>query len=110
MRWLRGAYRRRFGRHGRFHLAVVLTIAVACYILVPPVVAFLDAMMGYNPDYYEPKDEERLAWEESRRGPARFLTALSWQALVNIALFVVVAVVWLSLMPARSPRRRAGSR
>jgi len=49
---LRRAYHRRFGYSERFHLAMIFTILVVAYVLVPPVVRFVEAISGYNPAYY----------------------------------------------------------
>lgn len=104
---LRRAYHRRFGYHSRFHLAVVVTIVAVAYVAVPPVVRFVETMMGYSPHYYEPKDFERGEWL-ARGVPiaAPLLDRVSWQVASNILIFLVVAVVWLTLVPYRSPRRR----
>lgn len=102
-------YHRRLGHHERFHVAVILTIVVASYALVPRLVRLLQGLTGYHPEYYEPKDLERQEWA-IQQGPTDLLPGLTWDVIFNIALFVVVAVVWLTLVPTRSPRRRPGAR
>lgn len=105
---LRRYYHRHFGYHARFHLAVILTIVAAAYVAVPHVTRFVETVGGYNPGGYEPKDLERGDW--LRRHPVEFFSALSWDALFQVALFVLVAVVWLTLLPDRAPRRRSPPR
>src|SRR5438309_1828285 len=102
---LRRSYQRRFGGHERFHLAVIFTILVVAYVAVPQVVRFVDAVRGYDPAYYEPKDFERQDWLQRQVAPA-VLPGFSWEIAVDIILFVLVAVVWLTFVPARSPGRR----
>lgn len=99
------ALRRRFGRHARFNLAVVLTILLVAWVAVPSVARFVNAWTGYAPTHYEPKDFERQTWLEQHPAPA-LLAHLEWDDLIGIALFVVVAVIWLTLMPDRASRRR----
>lgn len=96
---------RRLRHQGRFRLAVVLTIVVACYVAVPPVARFVDSVAGYNPTHYEPKDFERQEWLR-HQDPDSLLATVSWQTVVNLVLFALVAAVWLTLLPPRSPRRR----
>ena len=102
---LRRAYHRRFGYHSRFHLAVVVTIVAVAYVAVPPVVRFVETMTGYSPRYYEPKDFARGEWLQQQAGDA-VLDRLSWQTVSSVLIFLVVAIVWLTLIPYRSPRRR----
>jgi hypothetical protein len=104
MRTLRRTYRRALGRHARFNLAVILTIVVVAWVAVPSVARFVNAWAGYAPVHYEPKDFERQSWLE-RRDPQALLRGLEWQDLVGIGLFLLVAVVWLTLVPDRAPRR-----
>lgn len=103
---LRRPYRRRFGRHARFNVAVVLTVLLVAWVAVPSVARFVNAWAGYAPVRYEPKDFERQTWLE--RLPADSLLAhLEWDDVVGIALFVLVAAVWLTLMPGRASRGRS---
>ena len=88
----------------RFHLAVFFTILVVAYVAVPQVVRFVDAVRGYDPTYYEPKDFERQAWLKRQVAPA-MLAGFSWEIVIDIMLFLLVAVVWLTFVPARSPGR-----
>src|SRR5919108_4469561 len=106
---LRRYYHRYFGHHERFHLAVILTIIVVAYVIVPVAVRYIDALQGYAPVYYEPKDAERQEWLR-RKGIPEGLVGLSWDVIVDIVLFVLVAIVWLTLVPPRAPRRRSPPR
>lgn len=104
MTTLRRAFRRRFGRHARFNAAVILTIVVVAWVAVPSVARFINAWAGYAPAHYEPKDLERQSWLE-RADPESLLRNLEWSDFIGIALFILVAVVWLTLVPDRAPRR-----
>ncbi len=66
---LRRSLRWRFRHYDRFHLAVFLTIVVVAYVAVPQVVRFVDAVRGYDPAFYEPKDFERQAWIKRQVAP-----------------------------------------
>ncbi len=104
MRSLRRYYHRHFGHHERFHLAVILTIVVVAYVVVPVAVRYVDALKGYTPTYYEPKDSERQEWI-TQHVPEQ-LAGVSWEFVVDLVLFVLVAIVWLTLVPLRSGGRR----
>lgn len=105
MTTLRRAYRRRFGLHARFNVAVVLTVLVVAWVAVPSVARFVSAWAGYAPTDYEPKDFERQTWLERHTADA-LLARLDWNDFIGIGLFLLVAVVWLTLMPDRASRRR----
>ena len=100
---LRRTYRRA-RRRARFNFAVFLTILVVAYVGVPHVARVVESLGGYNPGHYEPKDLERGAWLE-RATDAALFSRVSWDTLVNIGLFLLVAVVWLTLVPTRTGRR-----
>src|SRR2546425_12718272 len=106
---LRRYYHRHFGHHERFHLAVILTIIVVAYVVVPIAVRYIDALSGYSPTYYEPKDVARQEWLRQKGIPAR-LVGLSWDVVVDIVLFVLVAIVWLTIVPTRASGRRSRPR
>ena len=106
---LRRYYHRHFGYHERFHLAVILTIVVVAYVAVPRVVQYIEALQGYAPAYYEPKDIERQEWLR-HRGVPEVLTGVSLGVVVDALLFVLVAIVWLTLVRGRAGRRRAPPR
>lgn len=102
---LRRYYHRHFGYHERFHFAVILTLVVVAYVVVPFVVRYIDALPGYAPNYYEPKDSARQEWLR-QQGVPEALTGLSWDVVVDALLFVLVAIVWLTLVPTRARCRR----
>lgn len=95
--------------HARFQFAVVLTIFAVSYVVVPRLVHLVDTLGHYNPTHYEPKDADREEWL-LRQGADAFLYSISGETLFSVALFVLVAVVWLTLVPERAPRRRPPSR
>jgi hypothetical protein len=101
---LQRAYRRA-RRQARFNVAVLLTIVVVAYVATPQLARLVESVGGYNPGYFEPKDLERGAWLQRAEDPDAMLTRVPWGILVNIALFLLVAVVWLTLIPGRAPRR-----
>ena len=106
---LRRYYHRHFGHHERFHVAVILTIVIVAYVVVPVAVSYVDALRGYSPADYEPKDRERHEWLSQRGVPER-LAGLSWDVVVNTLLIILVAIVWLTLVPTRASRRRSPPR
>jgi hypothetical protein len=101
---LRRAYRRA-RRKARFNFAVLLTIVVVAYVAVPQVARLIESVGGYNPGHFEPKDLERGAWLQRADDPDAVLARIPWETLFHIALFLLVAVVWLTLVPTRAPRR-----
>jgi hypothetical protein len=96
---LRRSYRERFGGSGRFHAAVLLTIVVVTYLVVPWVVDLVDASRGYRPFYYEPKDFTRQ--DHLMRQAAPIAPATPWRTVVNAALVGLVVAVWLTVLPRR---------
>ena len=78
-------------------------------MLVPRLAHLVNPMGDYNPAHYEPKDADRAEWLQ-RQGDGAFLYSVSGETLFSVALFVLVAVVWLTLVPERTPRRRPPSR
>ncbi len=100
---LRRYYHRHFGYHGRFHFAVILTVVVVAYVVVPYVVRYVDALQGYAPSHYEPKDTARQEWLR-QQGVPEALADVSWDVVVDVALFILVAIVWLTLVPTRHRR------
>lgn len=65
----------------------------------------LNALAGYDPQAFEPKDLERQTWLDSR-GRMIGLPRVSVDMVVNVVLFMVVVVAWLALVPPGSSRRR----
>ena len=105
---LRRSYHRHFGYHGRFHLAVIFTIFVVAYVVVPRVARLFESISGYNPMVYEPKDLDRQRWLQESGPPV--IGGLDWDTVVGITLFLLVAVVWLTFVPTRGSRPRTPSR
>jgi len=65
---------------------------------VPGVLRFATAIGGWEPTYYEPKDFSRTDWLSNRRAQVG-LSEFSWDTIVNVLLFLLVAGVWLVVMP-----------
>lgn len=101
---LRHWYHKRFGRHGRFHLAVLLTIVVVTYLLVPWVADLVDAMRGYGPAYYEPKDFTRQDF--IIRHGLKIAASPPWKVALNVSLVFLVVLVWMTVLPTGGARRR----
>ena len=74
-------------------------------MLVPNVARFLNAIGGYNPATYEPKDAARESWLDAK-GRVVGLPHVSLELIVNVALFLMVVIVWLALVPPGASRRR----
>ena len=106
---LRRSYHRHFGYHGRFHLAVIFTIFVVAYVVVPRVARLFESIAFYNPTGYEPKDLDRQRWLQEQSSPP-VIGGLDWDTMVGITLFLLVAVVWLTFVPTRAPRQRTPPR
>jgi hypothetical protein len=58
---------------------------------------------GYNPSVYEPKDAARQAWLGERWGVLGYVPG---EVVINVLLFLLVALVWLALVPPGASRRR----
>ena len=95
---------RRARRQARFTFAVLLTIVVVAYVAVPHVARVVESLGGYDPGRYEPKDLEREAWLQ-RAADAPLFAGIGWHTVVHVALFLLVAVVWLTFVPTRRGRR-----
>jgi hypothetical protein len=91
-------------RRARFTFAVFLTMVVVAYAGVPHVARLVESVGGYDPGHYEPKDLERGAWLQSTDG-VTLVARVRWDTLVSVALFLLVAVVWLTLIPPGPARR-----
>jgi hypothetical protein len=101
---LRHYYHKHFGRHGRFHFAMLLTIVVVTYVFVPWIVRFVDALRGYNPIFpYDPKDFTREDWVIGHG--AHVPAAASGNLLVSIVLILLVVIVWMTVLPRGGARR-----
>ena len=99
MRGLRHYYHKRFGRHGRFHLAVLLTIVVVTYLLVPWFVELVDAARGYGSAYYEPKDATRQDF--IIRYGLKVSASPPWKVALNVTLIFLVVVAWTTVLTTR---------
>lgn len=73
--------------------------------MVPGVTRLVNSMAGYNPQGFEPKDAERLSWLDSRLRVTG-LPPVSLELVLNVLLFLLVAVVWLAIVPPGASRRR----
>ena len=99
-----GRLRHYYQRHGRYHVAVLLTIVVVTYLLVPWIANLIDASRGYNPFYYEPKDFARQDFIIRYGLPAPSISP--WQLALNVVLVFAVVIVWLTVLPRGGARRR----
>ena len=57
----------------------------------------------FSPGHYEPKDAEREAWIQ--QADDAFLARIPWETVIHVLLFLLVAVVWLTVVPTRATRR-----
>ena len=85
-------------------MAVIVTVLVVAYAIVPAVARVVAALGGYGPQDYEPKDFARQSWLAEKL-PLPALPGLPADVVVNVVLFVLVAVVWLALVPPGASRR-----
>jgi hypothetical protein len=67
------------------------------------VTRLLGAVGGYNPSVYEPKDAARQAWLDERWALFGYVPV---EVAINTLLFLLVALVWLALVPPGASRRR----
>ena len=102
---LRHHYHKHFGRHGRFHVAVLLTIVVVTYVFVPWIAQLVDAVRGYNPSYpYDPKDVTRQDWI-SRHGVYVPVIA-PVNLILSLLLVLLLVIVWMTVLPRGGARRQ----
>jgi hypothetical protein len=102
---LRHYYHKHFGRHGRVHFAMLLTIVVATYVFVPWITHLVDALRGYDPIYpYDPKDFTRQDWI-IQHGVRLPMTAPG-NLIVSILLILLVVIVWMTVLPRGGARRQ----
>lgn len=87
-------------RRARFYLAVLVTIVVVTYFLVPWVVSLVDAGRSFSPGYYEPKDQTRQEYI-LRHGLQPVPVVTPWQLALNIGLVFLVVIVWVTVLPGR---------
>jgi hypothetical protein len=101
---LRHWYHGRFGRRGRIQIAVLLTIVVVTYLVVPWLTELVDAMRGYGPAYYEPKDFTRQDF--IIRHGIKIDSVPAWKVALNVSLIFLVVLVWMTVLPTGDARRR----
>jgi hypothetical protein len=87
-------------RRPLFYLATALTIVVVAYVLVPPLTWLVDSLAGYMP---RNTPVPRAGW---LRSPAPGLGDVTWDVLVDVGLLLVVAIVWITVVPRATGRRR----
>jgi len=83
---------------------VVVTLLVIAYVVVPQVDRLVDALGGYDPRAYEPKDLARQHWLETK-GRLIGVRGAQGEVAVHVLLVLLVAVVWLAIVPPGSSRR-----
>jgi hypothetical protein len=83
---------------------VVVTVLVVAYAVVPAVTRVVGAVGGYSVEVYEPKDEARQSWL-GRRGSQAGLPPVTLEVVVDVLLFMLLALVWLALVPPGASRR-----
>ena len=72
---------------------------------MPGVARIVNSMAGYNPQTFEPKDAERLRWIDTK-GRLTGLPSVSTDLVINVLLFLLVALVWLAIVSPGASRRR----
>ena len=96
-------HRRRFlrwlERGGRFYFYLVLTVLVVSYIAVPWAADFVSKLQGYNPQFYEPKDQDREELQKSKSPIQLRGGQFSWQGTVKLLLLAMVAILWMVSIP-----------
>jgi hypothetical protein len=104
MRRFRHYYHKHFGRHGRLHFAMLLTIVVVTYVFVPWLAQLVGSLRGYNPFYpYDPKDYTRQDWI-IRHGVQLPIPSVG-NLLVSIVLITLLVIVWMTVLPRGGARR-----
>jgi len=91
---------RRLGHRARFNLAILVTIVVVTYLLVPWVVSLVDAARSYSPGYYEPKDQTRQEYIV-QHGLKPVPLVGPWQLAVNVGLVFLLVILWVTLLAGR---------
>jgi hypothetical protein len=97
-------YHKHFGRHGRLHLAMLLTIVVVTYVFVPWIAQIVNGLRGYDPFFpYDPKDNTRQDW--IIRHGIQLPVAAPGHLVVSILLILLVVIVWMTILPGGRARR-----
>ncbi len=60
----------------------------------------MHAAGGYDPPGYEPKDTARASWLDAK-GRMVAVPHVSSSHIINVALFLLVVVLWLNLVDRR---------
>lgn len=98
-------YHKHFGRHGRFHFAVLLTLVVVTYVFVPWIAQLVDAVRGYNPSYpYDPKDVTRQDW--IIRPGVHTPAVAPVNLILSLLLVLLLVIVWMTVLPRGAARRQ----
>ncbi len=83
-------------------------MVVLAYVAVPWIVQVIEAVGGYDPVFYEPKDLQREDY--LRNLPATAGGFFGWETAFKFLLLVLVGLVWLIAVPAAPWRGRRASR
>jgi hypothetical protein len=87
-------------RGGRFYVYLILTVIVVSYVAVPWVADFVTKLQGYNPTYYEPKDQAREELQKTQSPIQLKGGQLSWQGTMKLLLLGLVVTLWLVSIPS----------
>ena len=74
-------------------MALIFTVLVVAYVVVPWIVGLVETIGGYAPAYYEPKDVERQDYLRSLPGVRQ--TLFGWETTFKLLLLVLVGLLWL---------------
>jgi hypothetical protein len=101
----RPARPRRQAFRARFYLVTLLTIFVVAYVVVPFTANVLSSLGDYQPRYYDPKDVARVEYraegDRAARAPVPIVDAmLSSEGALGLGLVVLVAFMWLTVVPS----------
>jgi hypothetical protein len=72
---------------------------VVTYLLVPWLTELVDAMRGYGPADYEPKDFTRQ--DHIIRHGLKVPATPPWKVALNLSLIFLVVLAWTTVLPAR---------
>ena len=91
---------RRLGRRFRYNVAVLVTLVVVTYLLVPWIVSVVDGGRGYNPPYYDPKDQTRQDYI-LLHGLRPVPVVSPGQFFLDLSLIFLVVIAWATVLPGR---------
>ena len=80
-------------------MALIFTVLVVAYVVVPWIVGLVETIGGYAPAYYEPKDQQRQDYLRSL--PVIGQTFLGWETTFKLLLLVLAGILWLMAAPSR---------